>query len=659
MPRTFARFDSALIGPSLLALNGGIALTTTADNLSLARTARSDGGHAAGTHGAEFTFWGEAVLNAVVGVVQGAHLMQVMVGGDNLSAGWRLDTGQVVVNNAVVASGLPIVSKGEIVGVRVLLDSGPTLEFYRGTTLVHSMAIGGGVTYHYAVSLGGGLAGEIACAVNAGQWQGQSAALLQGTWQPAPAAVTPVRLSDLDYLTAATDAPAHARYEGLIDAAGIGTFAALAFWPWGGDAPAGGGSARLQVFDADGVLDALAEQDASGVAVAVRIGDTAGTLAASAAIARYVVERVEILDDARKVVYLRDAHEDLDEPLTRGVFLPSIPSLAWRAQPMVIGAVASIPALPANSDGSVAFLADAPLAGVDAVLDRGDAMEAGTWSLDPSDQQLLLNSPPLGPVVVDASSIGPAMQPATLEQALREIFRRIGKGSWSATDAAAIDAATGYAGIGYYAGEAISVRAALAAILPSYAAWWWQDGDGVLRFARLVDPTAYAGALAFDLLSEDLGEDLLHTPDNAPNLTRRMAYRPNAMIMAPGDIVTDLVDVPPSRRVELTSPWRGIAFAGNYLAPRYRHADRAEPMVSVFWKQEDAYAEIWRVCKMYMIPRHFYYWRLRGEFALAPSPGQVGRITYPRYGLSAGKQVLVRAIERNPVTGEVTLTLWG
>jgi hypothetical protein len=57
--------------------------------------------------------------------------------------------------------------------------------------------------------------------------------------------------------------------------------------------------------------------------------------------------------------------------------------------------------------------------------------------------------------------------------------------------------------------------------------------------------------------------------------------------------------------------------------------------------------------------RHFYVLTIRGDQALAVQPGQVGRITYPRYGLAAGKNVLVRSVERNPATGDVVLNVWG
>ena len=654
---TTARFATAPIGPSLVATDSGLTLTTTAAALSLARAARSDVAQSSGTHGAEFTFWGAGALSGAIGVLQPGASLAAMVGGDALGIGWKLAIGEVFAGGVAVASGLPIPIKGEIVGVRVLIATA-TVEFYRGKTLVHSRALPA-ATWHFGVSLGSTVAGDLTCAVNSGQWQALSAAALAG-WALAPVTIAALRLADHDWLSAGTDAPANTRFEGLIDGAGISTLAALAFWPWGGDAPTQGGAARVRVLDAEGLLDALAQADVATVPVAVRMGTLAGTLASSTAVARYVCAGIEVEDDGHKTVHLVDAHDDLDQPLARGVFLPSIPALAWRPQPVVIGAVASVPALPANSDGSVAFLSDAPLAYVDSVLDRGDAMEAGTWAIDPSGQQLLLEQPPIGPVVADCSSIGNAMQPATLAQFLREAFRRIGKAAWSLSDATAIDTATGYAGVGFYTGDTVSVRAALAAVLPSYGAWWWQDGDGVLRFARTIDPASVAvGALAFDLVAADLAADLVYVADDAPNLSRRMAYRPNARVLTASELVTDLVDVPHARRIELTSACRGLVYGAGPLPARYARADTAAPFVSTFWYAADAQAEIDRVIALYAAPRYLYRWAVKGAPSLAPKPGQVGRITYPRYGLEAGKQVMVRAIERNPATGDVVLTLWG
>jgi hypothetical protein len=149
------------------------------------------------------------------------------------------------------------------------------------------------------------------------------------------------------------------------------------------------------------------------------------------------------------------------------------------------------------------------------------------------------------------------------------------------------------------------------------------------------------------------------TPDYAPNLTRRMGYRPNARVLGEGELVTDLQDVPRWRRRELTAPFRGQVYGAGPLAARYRAADQAPPMVSLFWQQQDAQAEIDRMVGLYAAERRFYRWQVAGNPVLDLKPGQIGTITYPRYGLEAGRKVLVRGVQRNPVTGTVTLTFWG
>lgn len=645
MARTFARFAATPIGPLLLASDGGLTLTTAADGVNLQRAAVGTVAHAAGTHGAEFTLWGDADLEAAIGVLQDGGSLSAMVGGNAAGIGWRLDTGQVFAGGSAVASGLPAVAKGDTVGVRVLLDAGQ-VEFYKGGTLVHVRALPSGHAWRFAASLAAPEAATLWAAVNAGQWQAAGPAAADG-WRPAAPVVPTVRISDIDHLD-----DDHQRWEGVVDASGISTVAALGFWPWGGGDPMQGAAAQLTLQDG-GQFDALAQQDLSGVPVAVRLfdGDEAADLA------RFAVDRLETMDDGRKVLHLRGAHDYLDDPANPGQFLPSIPALAWRTQPMVIGAVASVPYLGANSDGSVGWLADAPLAHVGEVLDRGDPMEPGTWSLAGDGQQILLEQPPVGPVVADVSSIGPGMQPASLQEFLHELFSRARAGSWSSDDAAAIDAATGYAGVGFYAGDQVSFREALAAVLPSYGAWWWEDATGVLRFARVVDPATLAPAFAID--GSELASDLVLVPDAAPNLSRRMAYRPNARMLSAGELVTDLVDVPVWRRNELTAAWRGQVYSAQPLASRYAHADTAPPLVSVFWHAQDAQSEIDRVCGLYAQPRAFYQVELAGDRDLDPRPGQACRLTYDRYGLESGRLVLVRAVERNPVTGQVALTLWG
>lgn len=655
MADNFGRFAAVPIGPLLAARDGGLTLATTAA-ANINRMAKSDVAQSTGTVGVEVAVWGDDPMAAVIGVVTAEAPLNSYPGATAAGVGWELGTGRVMLNGAAVASGLPIAKHGDIAGLRVVFGTPTRLQLYLGATQVHQRDITLAGPLHFAGALAASKAGGLCMVVNAGQWNARGPAALAG-WKVATASGPVTRLSDADWLTAPGDLPANARYEGLI-AEGVNLISEINFWPWGGNPVTQTSAAECVVLDADGLLDGLALSGASGMPVQIRSGSSAGMLADTAAVFRFTVDRIEINDDGSKTVHFRDAHDDLDETINRGVFMPNIAALAWKPQPVVIGAVASVPAMGANSDATAMFVADG-LVYADAVMDRGDLMEPCTFSLSPDGQQLIMKSPPVTPVVADLSSVGPGQRPATLQQAIADIMGRLGKTSWSAGDCAAVDAATGYAGVGYYAGNAITGREAMNAILPSYGAACYQDATGVLRFTRVVAPEAFSGAPAFELTANDLAEDLLAVPDDAPNLTRRMAYRPNAQALAASDMVTDVVDVPQARRDELTGLFRAQVYGGGVLHQHYRRADAADPVLSLFWDAADAQSEIDRVVGIYRQQRFFYQVTVHGDQSLAPQPGQVGRLTYPRYGLEEGKAVLIRRVERNPATGDVVLTMWG
>ncbi|HHA2585050.1 TPA: hypothetical protein ACOEOC_000467 [Stenotrophomonas maltophilia] len=656
MTDTFGRFAATPIGPLLAARDGGLTLATTGAT-ALASHARSDFSLNAGTVGVEFAVWGDDAVTALVGFATAAAALNKALGVDLASIGWDLAAGRLLQAGGAIATDLPAVVHGDIVGLQVVLGAQRQIRLYLNGTQVLARELQLSGPLFFAASLAATKAGGLCLAVNAGQWGPRSDAAASG-WRIPTLAASPMRLADVDWLSAPGDSPANLRYEGLV-AEGVSLIQELAFWPWGGDPVSQAAAAECVVADADGVLDTLVGAGASGSSVQILLAAESGMRVDAVPAFRCAIEQIEINDDGTKTLHLRDAHDYLDETLNRGVFLPNIASLAWKPQPVVIGAVASIPAMGANSDATSMFVADGRVY-VDAVMDRGDLMEAGTYSEAPDGQQVLLKSPPVTPVVVDASSVGAGMMPARLEQAVGDVMARLGREAWSASDCVAIDQATGYMGIGYYAGAAITGRAALNALLPSYGAGCYQDPAGVLRFVRVIAPESHAGPFAFDLSeAHDLAADLVMVPDDAPNLTRRMAYRPNAQALAASDLVTDVVEVPQARRDELTGLYRGQVYGAGPLHAHYQRAEVADPVISLFWHASDAQAEIDRILGMYRVQRYFYQLTVRGDQDLAPLPGQVGRLTYSRYGLADGKPVLVRRVERNPATGDVVLTVWG
>jgi len=612
--RTFARFASTPIGPNLAARDGGLTLTTLGG--SGAGLARSD---IATTAGVEFVVWGDDDQSAIVGLCTASAPLTARVGSTAGSLGWNLAQGTITHGTATLKSGLPAVGKQQIVGI-ALNRSAQTFQCTIGQSTVYDGPLPLTGPLHFAASLSSSQAGGLILAVNAGQWRAASPAAAAGWTQPAPAPIA-ARIAERDWLD-----DDHVRYEGLL-VDGLTTVDTLGFWPWSEPTPTST-AATATVLDADGRLDALLMADAIGAPVALRRVERSTMTVTPAG--RWRLDALNVIDDHRRQLRLTDPHAALDQSIHRSVFLPNLPALAFKPIPVVIGAVASVPALSANRDGTVRFLADTAVH-VAAVMDRGDLMEPGTCSSAPDQQQLLMHSPPVGPVVCDLSSIGLSNgepQPATLQQALADLFGRVGFAAWSSADAAAIDAASGYAGIGYYAAEPTTARAALNAILASYGAWYYRDGDGVLRFVRIVSPDA--ATPRFEITAADLVGDLVRASDAAPHLTRRVAYRPNAQALGVSDLVTDIEDLPQARRDQLTSLWRGQVYAAGPLPARYAHADSAEPFISVLWRQQDAQREAERVIGMYAQERATFQITVNSGVNPVPTPGEISLVALPQ-----------------------------
>lgn len=260
-----------------------------------------------------------------------------------------------------------------------------------------------------------------------------------------------------------------------------------------------------------------------------------------------------------------------------------------------------------------------------------------------------------------ADTTSDTLQPATLAQFAQEVLQTRGgltSSQWSQADAEAIDAASGYSGLGYWTRDAVSVGQVLQAALTSYTACYWQDSAGVIRFSRLIDPTTQssAGVITQDVMLADLTV----TPDNAPGLAAQMAGRRNWMVLDPTDFVTDFVEVPFSVRRELSRRFRAVRTTGVPFPSEYAHArGAADPVETLLDSPADIQAEIDRVAALYQTVRFFYQVSVPIEAIDAYELGQTWTLEYPRYGLQAGKDVLITAITEDRVNRTAVLRLWG
>lgn len=231
---------------------------------------------------------------------------------------------------------------------------------------------------------------------------------------------------------------------------------------------------------------------------------------------------------------------------------------------------------------------------------------------------------------------------------------------WSLEDAQAIDAATGYAGLGVYLDGGETIAQALDMALASYTACKWADGAGKLRFTRLIDPASVAaGDRAGTIELNAMGGDLVPALDTAPGLTTQMGVRRNWASFSDGDLVEASENFPLAVRQSMLRDYQQVASTATPLAGAYRHALYAAPVASCFDQQADGQAEIDRVAALYSVPRWFYAVPVELEALPGIDLGQVWTLVYPKYGLAAGKPVLVIDFEPDLLANTANIILWG
>lgn len=189
----------------------------------------------------------------------------------------------------------------------------------------------------------------------------------------------------------------------------------------------------------------------------------------------------------------------------------------------------------------------------------------------------------------------------------------------------------------------------------SFGVALFQDRLGVLKPVRLQAPAAVAD---FSIEHWRVKGGIEVEVDLAPGLSTRMAYARNYAPHSEED--AQLASA--ALRAELTRE-QLIATTSVTLDPLYADAAGREPIESILADLAAAQAEIDRLCGLYTVPRKF--WTLTDVDAsdtvdaVRVQQGQTVRVTHPRHGLAAGKNLLV-VYRRSPLeSGRVTLICWG
>lgn len=186
-------------------------------------------------------------------------------------------------------------------------------------------------------------------------------------------------------------------------------------------------------------------------------------------------------------------------------------------------------------------------------------------------------------------------------------------------------------------------------IAQSVGAWWGFSGLGELTAA-----VAQVGAPALTLTPDDVAEFALQIERiDTPSWRRRVGYRRNHSVQTDGLFAA----VPEDTRQRLGREW-DVAEAGS-IGTRTLHPLALDPDLesTLLVDGPEARAEAARRLAMFGVPaRRFRAAAFRRAWPLCP--GDTVRLTHPRFGLSAGRDLLVTSVSRRVSSRDTVLTLW-
>src|SRR5690606_17788409 len=278
---------------------------------------------------------------------------------------------------------VPVVAKGQVVSVLLQLEGPePSVSFYLAGELVHTESLAGtafaDVEWFPAASLGSDLEADLQIFMNSGQRAPEFENASADGWWTVDPTIDAIWIGTEDDTTSATDQPAHQRIDGVVPIGNV-SFTVdrqLAFWTDGDSSVTRPSVASLTILDSEGRYDDLISGAVRDLTVDVYDMQLGGTLAGAEPIGRYVIDRVQAMNDGQKRLILRDGGGKFDDPLQLRLFLPSVAETAAnRIWPISLGAVLSMTPVLYDESQLLFAIHDDTLLGLGFVRDRGDKLE--------------------------------------------------------------------------------------------------------------------------------------------------------------------------------------------------------------------------------------------------------------------------------------------
>lgn len=490
-------------------------------------------------------------------------------------------------------------------------------------------------------------------------------------------------LSTAPFVTQPTDTPANQAFTpALIDPGALGVSAY-------GDGRTSGASqlqrGDLVIANTDGGFDAWLDYSFEGRAVTIRSGSSGAYPGSYPAIMTATVDSIVVT--ARDVtVQLRDRQLVLSNPLlvTRYAGTNSLPNglegtasdLKGKPKPRIFGQVFNISPALVNTSKLTYQVNDGAVASIDAVYDRGLAK---TFSADYATSALLqaasltsgsalystciaegyfrLHDAASGQITADVTQ-GAASANRTVAKVIEAIALAAGisSGEISASDITALDAINS-AVVGVFVDDDSSAGEIMDDVAASIGAYYGYDPAGSLRMGVLTAPTG-SPVLTIQPYSVLSGLNRRQPTDNGVPVWTVTAQHSRIWNTQGSDLAGS---VTAARRAYLSQRTRSAAPAVD-AAVKLKFLTAGEMTIDTLLVSEAAAeTEAARQLALHKVRRDIFEVPIPVDlYAATPVKFMdVVSLTYPRFGLSAGKlfRVIGRSVELK--RNRAVLTLWG
>jgi len=431
----------------------------------------------------------------------------------------------------------------------------------------------------------------------------------------------------------------------------------------------------IELLAGDAALDALvAAQAIDGRDVRVLVGPYMGAYSEFVAVANVVGTEWEPGDTVVRLG-LRDKSYGLELPVQGGVYtgtggVNGTAELKDKPRPKTLGFAREVLALLIDPVKLVYQVHDGPMQAVVAVYDRGAALTAGADTPDyPSliaaevaDGNFAtslayglvrLGSSPAGRITADVEGDASGGYSTALDVLAIRLLTYAGipeteihDPSWSA-----LASLSGPMGLYISEGERPTTAQVIDRLVASAGGFWGVRRDGKFVAGRLQAPEDATPALELDLWNV---VDVAAEPDPPPRWRQVVSYQP-IYTLQPGTDLALIVDA--ERRQYLALPWRQQAVADGLVRVRHLNAEDGE-LLTQLEEAEDALALAQAMIDLYGPERVILRATVKRIGFLAEL-GMVVKLTWPRFGLAAGRNFAVIGIREEADRDRIVLRLWG